>query len=53
MAEKINAKYLMSFDKFLAEIDNIEEIEIPENYIMIEHGYTKKKSKKPKTRITK
>jgi len=40
----------MSFDDFLAEIDNLENIKVPKNYIMIEHGYTKKKSKKQNTK---
>jgi len=50
MADKKFAKYLMSFEDFISKIDKIEEIEIPKDYIMIEHGYTKEKSKKQKTR---
>jgi hypothetical protein len=53
MSKKINAKYLMSFDDFVNRIDNIKNIEIPKNYIMIEHGHTKKESKKSQTRDSK
>jgi hypothetical protein len=53
MADKKFAKYLMSFEDFISKIDKIEEIEIPKDYIMIEHGYTKEKSKKQKTRDAK
>jgi len=50
MADKKFAKYLMSFEDFISSIDKIEKIEIPKDYIMIEHGHTKKKSKKQKAR---
>jgi len=40
----------MSFDDFINKIDKIEEIEIPKNYIVIEHGYSKTKSTKQKTK---
>jgi hypothetical protein len=48
--KKINAKYSLSFKDFLADIDNIEKIEIPENYILVENGYTKKKTKVQKSK---
>ncbi len=50
MADKKFAKYHISFDDFISKIDKIEHIEIPKNYIMIEHGHKKKKSQKQKTR---
>jgi|TARA_R100000081_G_scaffold63313_1_gene32084 hypothetical protein len=50
MSDKKFAKYHMSFDDFISKIDNIEEIEIPKNYMIIEHGHTKQKSKKQKSK---
>ena len=50
MADKKFAKYHISFDDFISKMDKIEHIEIPKNYIMIEHGHKKKKSQKQKTR---
>ncbi len=51
MADKKFAKYHLSFDDFISKIDKIEQIEIPKNYIMIEHGFTKQKSKKQKAKV--
>lgn len=51
MADKKFAKYHLSFDDFISKIDKIEQIEIPKNYMMIEHGFTKQKSKKQKAKI--
>ena len=48
--KKISPKYNLSFDEFLDSIDNIEKIEIPENYMLVENGYTKEKSKKQKSK---
>ncbi len=53
MADKNFAKYRMSFDDFISEINKIEQIDIPKNYIMIEHGHKKKKSQKQKARKSK
>ena len=51
MADKKFSKYHLSFDDFISKIDKIEQIEIPKNYMMIEHGFTKQKSKKQKAKV--
>jgi len=42
---RVNDKrFIFTFEDFLNKIDNIEYIEIPENYIMVDSGYSKKKT---------
>ena len=40
---------MFTFEEFLNKIDNMEYIEIPENYIMVDNGYSKKKTKVKKS----
>ena len=47
---KVNdKKFMFTFEEFLNKIDNMEYIEIPENYIMVDNGYSKKKTKVKKS----
>ena len=46
MAKTINmTKYAMDFDEFIDKMDNINEIEVPINYVKVKKEHGKFKSK--------
>ena len=46
MAKTINmTKYAMDFDEFIDKMDNINEIEVPINYVKVKKEHGKLKSK--------